>query len=212
MTSSRLPPSGEGTRTTRQVLSKRQAATVDALLEAGLEALHDVGWDGLSLRDVAGRAGVTHTTAYTYFTSKEHLVAELNRRLLRALPDPAPATGAPLAARLTEALRGPTDLFVDDPELASAVFASMVARDPDIQRLRDAIGAELLRRLEVAAGPDHEPQVVWATLLIYSGAMLQAGMAYFGFAEVVARVEAVVAMAGSGVARAPGGSRRGRPG
>ena len=176
------------------MLSKRQAATVDTLLEAGIEALHEVGWDGLSLRDVAIRAGVTHTTAYNYFTSKEHLVAEINWRLLTALPDPEPKPGTSLAERLTGALRGATEMFVGDAELATAVFASMVARDPDIQRLRDAIGAELLRRLEVAAGPEHDPQVVWAALMLYSGAMLQAGMGYFAFDGVMGQVESILGM------------------
>lgn len=204
MTSLHLPPSAEGARSTRQVLSKRQAATVDALLEAGLQALHDVGWEGLSLRDVAGRAGVTHTTAYNYFTSKEHLVAEINWRLLESLPDPVTLPDSSLAERLTASLREATEMFIDDPELAAGVFAAMVARDPDIQRLRDAIGGELLRRLEVAAGPDPDPQVVWAALMVYSGAMLQAGMGYFRFDEVVAKVEAILAMVRSADGRPVG--------
>lgn len=193
MTVTGLPPSPDGARSTRQVLSKRQAATVDALLDAGLEALHEVGWDGLSLRDVARRAGVTHTTAYNYFTSKEHLVTEVNWRLLEALPDPDPQPGEPLAQRLTEALRGPSELFSADNDLADAVLASMVARDPDIKRLRDAIGGELLRRLELSAGPGHDPQLVGAALMLYSGAMVQAGMGYFTFDEVVGQVAGLLA-------------------
>ena len=185
------------------MLSKRQAVTVDALLSAGLEALHEVGWEGLSLRDVAARAGVTHTTAYNYFTSKEHLVAEINWRLLEALPEPEPAPDAPLASRLTEALRGASQMFADDHDLADAVFASMVARDPDITRLRDAIGTELLRRLGVAAGPDHDPRVVWAALVLYSGAMVQAGMGYFTFDEVVDQVAALLELWGPDGAAGP---------
>ena len=192
MSATAVPPSPDGARSTRQVLSKRQAATVDALLDAGLAALHEVGWEGLSLRDVAVRAGVTHTTAYNYFTSKEHLVAEINWRLLQALPDPDPQPGDPLAERLTEALRGPSELFSADNDLADAVLASMVARDPDIMRLRDAIGGELLRRLELAAGPGHDPELVWAALMLYSGAMVQAGMGYFTFDEVVGQVAALL--------------------
>ena len=109
-----------------------------------------------------------------------------------------------LAERLTASLREATEMFIDDPELAAGVFAAMVARDPDIQRLRDAIGSELLRRLEVAAGPDPDPQVVWAALMVYSGAMLQAGMGYFSFDEVVAKVEAILAMVRSADGRPVG--------
>ena len=46
MTNPTIPPSPDGARSARQVLSKRQAATVDALLDAGLQALHEVGWEG----------------------------------------------------------------------------------------------------------------------------------------------------------------------
>lgn len=193
MSTTVVPPSPDGSRSTRQVLSKRQAATVDALLDAGLEALHEVGWDGLSLRDVARRAGVTHTTAYNYFTSKEHLVAEIDWRLLRALPDPDPRPGDPLAQRLTDALRAPSELFSADNDLADAVLASMVARDPDIKRLRDAIGDELLRRLALAVGPDHDPALLSAALMLYSGAMVQAGMGYFPFDEVVGQIAELLA-------------------
>lgn len=188
----RLPPSTDQSPSTRQVLTKRQSVTVGALLEAGLAALHDVGFDAMSLRDVATRAGVTHTTAYTYFTSKEHLVAELNWRLLMALPVPEPSPDAPLAERLTEALRGASEMFAGDEALAHAVLASMVARDPDIARIRDAIGAEVARRIQIAVGPEDDPRLVDAVLLLFSGAMLQAGLGYFTFDEVVERIGPVV--------------------
>src|SRR4029450_7144530 len=44
------------------------------------------GYDDLTVRTVARRAGVAPATAYTYFTSKAHLVAEVFWRRVRALP------------------------------------------------------------------------------------------------------------------------------
>lgn len=48
-----------------------------ALLEKGVEALREVGVQGLSLRDVARRAGVTHAAPYRHFASKEVLLAAI---------------------------------------------------------------------------------------------------------------------------------------
>ena len=189
-----VPPSEAGAPSTRQVLTKRQSATVDALLDAGLLALREVGFDNLSLRDVATRAGVTHTTAYNYFTSKEHLVAELNWRLQRAVPEPDPDPRRPLPERLAAALRDATELYAGEEALAEALLVSLVARDPDIERIRTAIGADFLRRIETAAGPDADPRVIEATLLIYSGSMLQAGLGYFNFTEVADQITRVMSL------------------
>ncbi|MEL7209516.1 MAG: helix-turn-helix domain-containing protein, partial [Actinomycetota bacterium] len=69
-------------------LSARQSGTVTALLDAALEVLDEVGFDRLSIRTVARRSGLTHTTAYTYFSSKDHLVAAAFRQLLATVPQP----------------------------------------------------------------------------------------------------------------------------
>ncbi len=173
---------------TRQLLSKRQSATVDALLDAALAAIRESGYESLSLRNIAIRAGVTHTTAYTYFTSKEHLVAELNWRLLRQLPTPEHDATIPVGVRLIEALRGASEMFASEPALAEAVLASMVALDPEVERIRDSIGAEVARRIGVAVGSDADPRLLDGALLLFSGAMLQAGLGYFAFNDVVDRI------------------------
>ena len=192
---------------------------VDALTEAGLPVIvHQGNQGGIEL-------GFNYRTRLTGLAADEAeaLAVMLNRplgelaalgvgdaarrartKLIESLPDPVTLPDSSLAERLTASLREATEMFIDDPELAAGVFAAMVARDPDIQRLRDAIGGELLRRLEVAAGPDPDPQVVWAALMVYSGAMLQAGMGYFRFDEVVAKVEAILAMVHSADGRPVG--------
>jgi AcrR family transcriptional regulator len=80
----------------RQRLTDRQLAMVKALIEAGLAEVRASGYDHLTIRAVATRAGVTHTTAYTYFASKAHLVAEVFWRRLQEVPRPAVDPGAPL--------------------------------------------------------------------------------------------------------------------
>jgi AcrR family transcriptional regulator len=178
-------------QSTRQLLSKRQAATVDALLDAGIEAIRESGYELLTIRNVASRAGVTHTTAYTYFTSKEHLVAELNWRILRELPPPRYDGSASLATRLTEGLREASETFTSEPALATAILAAMVAPDPEVQRIRTSIGIDIARRIQAAVGPNADPRILDGALLLFSGAMLQAGLGYFTFDEVVTRIGAI---------------------
>src|ERR1700733_13704499 len=78
------------TEPTRRLLTARQADTVRRLTEAGIAEIAESGYQSLSIREVAKRAGVAAATAYTYFGSKDHLLAEIFWRRLSAL-DPVPA-------------------------------------------------------------------------------------------------------------------------
>jgi AcrR family transcriptional regulator len=176
---------------TRQLLSKRQAATVDALLDAALEVIRESGYESLTIRNVASRAGVTHTTAYTYFASKEHLVAELNWRIVRSVPPPVVDDAEPLAMRLTNALRDTSAMYADEPALAKAILATMLSPDPEVQRIRTAIGNDIARRIQMAVGADADPRILDGALLVHTGAMLQAGLDYSTFGEVAARIGAI---------------------
>ena len=189
-----LPQVAAGDASPRQALSKRQASTVTALLDAGLALLREGGYDALTLRAVAARARVTHTTAYAYFTSKGHLVAEVLWRRLAEVPHAKPNPRAPLATRVADALSGPGLLFADDPALADAGLSALLLRDPDVRRLRDAIALDLARRIQTALGTDVDSQVGDAVLLAFSGAMLQAGMGYFDVAGAVSRVASMAAL------------------
>jgi AcrR family transcriptional regulator len=181
-------------RSPRQWLSERTSATVDTLLDAGLEALGELGFDDLSLREVARRAGVTHTTAYSYFSSKEHLVAEIHWRLIRQAPPVEADPAAPLPTRLGDALRSLSTPYAGEPELARGILASMLGNDPDTVRVRNAIGEDVTRRIADALGPDTERPIVTASMLLYSGAMLQAGLGHLGFDEVVDHVTAAASL------------------
>jgi AcrR family transcriptional regulator len=180
---------------TRRRLSPRQAHTVDKLVEATVEELRAVGYDGLTVRNVARRAGVAPATAYTYFVSKDHLVTEVFWRRLHLLPETAVERRRSPAARASATLADLALLVADEPELAAACSVAMLAPDPDVALLRDRIGGEMHRRLARALGVHADPVVLSTLELATSGALLQAGMGHLRYDElpgVLARVADLV--------------------
>ncbi|HZB70730.1 MAG TPA: helix-turn-helix domain-containing protein [Acidimicrobiales bacterium] len=182
-------PSDRGpgpTEATRRHLSSRQVRTVARLTEAVVAELRAVGYDGLSVRNVARRAGVAPATAYTYFTSREHLVTEVFWRRLEALPDRAPDRRRAPARRVADALSDMALLVADEPELAAACSVAMLANDPDVKLLRGRIGAAMHRRLVAALGEDADPAALRVLELATSGALIQAGGGHLAYADLPA--------------------------
>ena len=175
----------------RRDLGGRQADRVDALVDATIAELRTHGYDGLTVRNVARRAQVAAATAYTYFGSKDHLVAEVFWRRLAALPMPTIDGRRSTRARVSTVLRELALLIAEEPELAAASTTAILAADPDVQRLRDQIGAAFNDRLIAALGDDGEAAVVRALNLALAGALLQAGMGYFSYTQLADRMDEV---------------------
>jgi AcrR family transcriptional regulator len=175
----------------RQWLSERQSATVAALLEAALEEVHEVGFEKLTIRSVAQRAGVTHTTAYSYFTSKAHLIAELHWRQTQAMPTPEVSADESFVGRVRAAFEAPAGALAAEPVLSHAVFMAIISDEPEVRRLRSAVGGELVGRLRTALGPFDDPELVSTLFLAYSGAMMLVGTGTRDFLEVIPRIETV---------------------
>lgn len=183
---------------TRRHLSERQVETVQRLVDAAVIVVRADGYDGLSVRGVAANAGVAAATAYTYFASKDHLVAEVFwRRLCTLDPVHVDRRKSPVTS-VAEALREVAMLVADEPELAAACTTALLAHDPEVRALRDRIGGQIHRRITDALGDDRDEGVVRALDLAYSGAMLQAGTGHLAYDEIGDRLAEVAALVTGG--------------
>ena len=191
---------------TRRRLSPRQAETVRRLTDAAAEEVRRTGFERLTVRNVARRAGVAPATAYSYFASKNHLITEVFWRRLSALP-PVGGGGTP-RDRVVAVLRATALLLADEPELAAACTAAMLGGDPDVRELRERIGLAIRARLTAALGdgsgdaggdgdggdgglagdPAARARVLHALEMAFAGAMVQAGMGYLSYACVADRL------------------------
>ena len=185
----------------RKHLSDRQAKTVERLVEAAADEIVAVGYSALTVRNVAKRAGVAPATAYTYFASKEHLVAEVYLRRFAAQPEPTLDRRRSPAARATDALLAFALAVSEETELAAAVTVAMLADDPEVRDLRIRIGLEVHRRLTQALGDDADPVAIRTLELATSGALLQVGTGHLAYDDVPALLAETAALVLGGATR-----------
>ena len=91
-------------RPTGRQLSERQVESMGALLSAAETEVEEVGYDRLSVRSVAKRAGVAPATAYTYVSSKDHLLAEILWARVLGAPIPEVDLEVDVAGRIAGAV------------------------------------------------------------------------------------------------------------
>jgi AcrR family transcriptional regulator len=92
----------------------RQEETVRRLVHAALETLRESSYADLTVRAVAARAHVAPATAYTYFSSKNHLVAEVYLDLVRHVPLFTDVNETRVS-RVQQALRSLALVVADEP-------------------------------------------------------------------------------------------------
>jgi AcrR family transcriptional regulator len=198
---------------TRRRLTPRQAEVVANLVRAAEEETEAVGYAGLTVRNVARRAGVAPATAYTYFSSKDHLLAEVLWRRMEALDPAAADPSLPLADRVADTIGAMIPFAGRSTALIDACTVALISPSPDVAHLRDRIGALTHRRLAAAVGADVDPRVVRVLETSYSGALLAAGTGHRSFHDIPAFLAdaAVLLVAGAGAslptARTKGGRR-----
>lgn len=174
----------DAAETTRRRVTSKQAEVVQRLVDAAADEARERGYEGMTVRSASRRAGMAPATAYTYFASKDHLLAEVLWRRFRALPAVVSPAGSSGLDRVRHAL-GDLGLFMaDDPLLAAACTTALLGSGPDVRAVRVRFGTELHNRMAAALGPEADPTIVLGLDLAYSGAMLWAGMGHLPYAAV----------------------------
>jgi AcrR family transcriptional regulator len=176
---------------TRRRLTATQADTVARLTAAAVELISEDGFEALTVRLVAKRAGVAPATAYTYFSSKNHLVAEAFwRRLAESVDDPNPKQKR--TNRVVSVLRQVSLLVAGESEFAHAVTVALLGSDPDVEHLRIKIGVLIRQKLARALNPadpeDIDGLLVESLEMLYSGALMTAGMGYVTYEHIADRL------------------------
>ncbi len=168
----------------RRHLSDRRAQTVERLTEAAVAELQDSGYPALSVRAVAARSGVAAATAYTYFSSKEHLVAEVFwRRISQQAPVPLDRRRS-VANRATDVLADFALVVANETELAAACTVALLADDPEVHELRLAIGRLLHSRLVEAVDGEASAGAIRALEILVSGALVRVGTGHLAYDEL----------------------------
>lgn len=174
--------------------NRRQEETFRKVLAAGMDTLRESSYADLTVRAVAARAKVAPATAYTYFSSKNHLIAEVYLDLVRQVPY-FTDVNEPMATRVKKVLRSLSLLVADEPEVAAACTTALLSgNDPTVRTVRERIGAEIHRRIRSAVGPDADPRVVSALEMIFFGAMVNAGSGVFTYHQIADRLSYVVGL------------------
>lgn len=183
----------------RRMVGPRQAEIVSRILEAAADEARENGYEGLTVRGASRRAGVAPATAYTYFASKDHLLAEVLWRRMQALPAPCDErgragqdlTGSAAVARV---MKEQAMFMADDPAVAAAATTALLGTGPDVRAIRSKLGVAMHERIAGALGDRADPRVVRALDLACFGAMLAAGLGHLSFEEVPAALEDTVAV------------------
>ena len=174
-------PAFEGAR---RRLSGRRPETAARLVEAVSEVIAVTGYDGLTVRAVAKAAGVSAASAYNYFASKEHLLAEVYWRRLAAMPPASVGPKSTAGERMRAAVE-PIALAVEhEPELAAGVTTALLAHDPDVQAINRQIAELMAARLEQALGAHLADDARMPLLFMLTGGLLNAGMGYVEYRQV----------------------------
>ena len=174
--------------------NRRQEQTFRKVLDAGLVMLRESSYAELTVRAVAAQAKVAPATAYTYFSSKNHLIAEIYLDLVRRV-DYFTDVNDSTATRVEKTLRALALTVADEPEVAAACTTALLSGgDPAVLTVRDRIGAEIHRRIRSAVGPDADPRTLAALEMTFFGALVNAGSGAFTYHQIADRLSYVVGL------------------
>ncbi|RRO17515.1 TetR/AcrR family transcriptional regulator [Saccharopolyspora rhizosphaerae] len=178
------------TEPVRQFVEGRRADTVRRLLDATVEELVERGFGSMTVRSVAERAAVSRATAYSYFSSKEHLVTAVFWKRVQALPPSGDArTGKP-GEDVARAVDTIAQMLAAESALVQACTTALLADQQEVKRLRDEIGREVYRRLADAVG-DADPSALDAVMTAFVGSLVLAGSGYLPMEQLASHLAGI---------------------
>lgn len=177
-------------------LNERQVETVEKLFASARALLDEAAYDDISIRMVASGAGVSAATAYTYFSSKDHLFATLYWR--HVADAGRPELSGDVVDRLRQTVRHLADTVADGPMLSAAATKSLLASDPDVERVRRDVGQHWYTLFSEALGERAEPALLSTLTFTLSGALIEAGVGVIKYADLADELEAAVALIARG--------------
>ena len=136
-------------------LSPAQAATRRRLLEAARALASDGGYDAVTIRKVAARAGLSTPTAYQYFASKDHLLVDSMVGLVddtTAAVEARPARGDSAIERTVATLRRVMRRVEKEPNLYVAMMRAYISGSPAVVHARAAMETSMRSWIAAALG------------------------------------------------------------
>jgi AcrR family transcriptional regulator len=168
--------------------NRRQEETFHKVLAAGMEMLRETSYADLTVRAVAARAQVAPATAYTYFSSKNHLITEVYLDLVSRVPFFTDVNDS-TRTRVDKALRHLAQVVADEPEVAAACTTALLgSNDPSVRAARDKIGLEVHNRIKLAIGPSADPRTVAALEMTFFGALVHYSSGAFTYHQIAERL------------------------
>ena len=127
--------------TARPGATRRRGAELEhALYSAALEELADLGYGGLTMEGVAGRAGTGKAAVYRRWSGKHDLVLAALRHAIP--PAPTPEAGRPVRENLRAALTTLCDILAGRTALPAISVVVDLLREPE---LRAGFNDEIVR-------------------------------------------------------------------
>lgn len=156
-----------------QELPAYQAARRQRIVDAAKELLRTSDYESIQIRDVAAAANVALGTLYRYFSSKEHLYANVVYEWAKPFSaEPTPnAENLDTAGRIGARLRGALTAYQKHPYFYRATLQLRSSSDPEAMLVMAQLGTVLEEpmRAEMHALDDQEATditvMVWAVLL-----------------------------------------------
>lgn len=160
---------------TRRVLRSDAAATRRRVLESAVELARDRPMAELTMRDIARAADVSVATAYTYFSSKEHVFAEAYLDGVETLTESVrarPPSGESAADRIAAVLRRAVRGAAATGDVVQATAIALASSDPAVAPLRpladDAFAEWVTIALRGATIADHDEVVKLLQLTMFA--------------------------------------------